>query len=139
MDVIDRNRTEVTFSNRNRDYDSFAFELFFGSSKRRHRLPRLRGFEVSNFQIDGIGLPFATGDQLGDLDTVLYDRVEILRGANGLVTATGNPSATVNFVRKRPTAGSAQLPRHAALDVLKLRVMRQRRRARAWFTRPCSA
>jgi outer-membrane receptor for ferric coprogen and ferric-rhodotorulic acid len=65
----------------------------------------VRGFEVSNFQIDGIGLPFATGDQLGDLDTVLYDRVEILRGANGLVTATGNPSATVNFMRKRPSAG----------------------------------
>lgn len=64
----------------------------------------VRGFEVSNFQVDGVGLPFATGDQLGDLDTVLYDRVEILRGANGLVSATGNPSATVNFVRKRPTA-----------------------------------
>ena len=65
----------------------------------------VRGFEVSNFQVDGVGLPFATGDQLGDLDTVLYDRVEIVRGANGLVSATGNPSATVNFVRKRPTAG----------------------------------
>jgi outer membrane receptor for ferric coprogen and ferric-rhodotorulic acid len=67
----------------------------------------VRGFEVSNFQADGVGLPFATGDQLGDLDTVLYDRVEIVRGANGLITATGNPSATVNFVRKRPT-GSVQ-------------------------------
>ena len=64
----------------------------------------VRGFEVSNFQIDGIGLPFATGDQLGDLDTALYDRVEVLRGANGLMSSTGNPSATVNFVRKRPTA-----------------------------------
>lgn len=62
----------------------------------------VRGFEVSNFQIDGIGLPFATGDQLGDLDTALYDRVEVLRGANGLASSTGNPSATVNFVRKRP-------------------------------------
>lgn len=64
----------------------------------------VRGFEVSNFQIDGIGLPFATGDQLGDIDTALYDRVEVLRGANGLMSSTGNPSATVNFVRKRPTA-----------------------------------
>jgi outer membrane receptor for ferric coprogen and ferric-rhodotorulic acid len=63
-----------------------------------------RGFEISNFQLDGVGLPFATGDQLGDIDTVLYERVEILRGANGLMSATGNPSATVNFVRKRPTA-----------------------------------
>jgi outer membrane receptor for ferric coprogen and ferric-rhodotorulic acid len=63
----------------------------------------VRGFEVSNFQIDGVGLPFATGDQIGNLDTALYDRVEVLRGANGLMSSTGNPSATVNFVRKRPT------------------------------------
>lgn len=64
----------------------------------------VRGFEVSNFQIDGLGQPFATGDQLGNLDTALYDRVEVLRGANGLMSSTGNPSATVNFVRKRPTS-----------------------------------
>lgn len=64
----------------------------------------VRGFEVSNFQLDGVGLPFATGDQLGDIDTALYERVEILRGANGLMSATGNPSATVNFIRKRPTS-----------------------------------
>jgi len=63
----------------------------------------VRGFDVSNFQLDGIGLPFATGDQLGDIDTAFYDRVEVLRGANGLMSSTGNPSATVNFVRKRPT------------------------------------
>ncbi|HUG25699.1 TonB-dependent siderophore receptor, partial [Piscinibacter sp.] len=64
----------------------------------------VRGFDVSNFQLDGIGLPFTTGDQLGDIDTAFYDRVEVLRGANGLMSSTGNPSATVNFVRKRPTA-----------------------------------
>jgi outer-membrane receptor for ferric coprogen and ferric-rhodotorulic acid len=64
----------------------------------------VRGFEVSTFQIDGVGLPFATGDQIGNLDTALYERVEVLRGANGLMSSTGNPSATVNFVRRRPTA-----------------------------------
>lgn len=63
-----------------------------------------RGFDISNFQVDGLGLPFATGDQMGDVDTAAYDRVEVLRGANGLLSSTGNPSATVNFVRKRPTA-----------------------------------
>lgn len=63
-----------------------------------------RGFDISNFQIDGLGLPFATGDQMGDVDTAAYDRVEVLRGANGLMSSTGNPSATVNFVRKRPTS-----------------------------------
>ena len=31
------------------------------------------------------------------------DRVEVVRGANGMMTGVGNPSATVNYVRKRPT------------------------------------
>lgn len=71
-----------------------------------------RGFEITNFQYDGIGQPFAFGLQNGALDTAAYDRVEVLRGANGLLSMTGNPSATINFVRKRPgvdLAGSVLL------------------------------
>ncbi len=63
-----------------------------------------RGFTITNFQIDGIGTPITYGTNYGDLDLAIYDRVEILRGANGLLTATGNPSATINFIRKRPTS-----------------------------------
>jgi outer membrane receptor for ferric coprogen and ferric-rhodotorulic acid len=62
-----------------------------------------RGFDITNFQFDGVGIPLTFGLQNGDLDTALYDRVEVVRGANGLTSSTGNPSATVNFVRKRPT------------------------------------
>lgn len=62
-----------------------------------------RGFDITNFQTDGMGLPMAFGLVEGDMDTAIYDRVEVIRGANGLMSATGNPSATVNFVRKRPT------------------------------------
>jgi outer membrane receptor for ferric coprogen and ferric-rhodotorulic acid len=71
-----------------------------------------RGFDIVNFQRDGLGLPFPYGIQDGDVDTALYERIEVLRGANGLMSATGNPSATVNFVRKRPTSalqGSARI------------------------------
>jgi outer membrane receptor for ferric coprogen and ferric-rhodotorulic acid len=63
-----------------------------------------RGFDITNFQFDGVGMPFTNGNQTGELDSALYDRVEVLRGANGLTSSTGNPSATINFVRKRPTA-----------------------------------
>lgn len=63
-----------------------------------------RGFDITNFQVDGIGLPLIWGIQFGDLDTVLFDRVETVRGANSMMTGAGNPSATVNYVRKRPTA-----------------------------------
>lgn len=62
-----------------------------------------RGFDITNFQVDGVGLPLIWGIQFGDLDTVLFERVETVRGANSMMTGTGNPSATVNYVRKRPT------------------------------------
>ncbi|WP_404366960.1 TonB-dependent siderophore receptor [Marinobacter sp.] len=63
-----------------------------------------RGFDINNFQYDGVGMPMAYGNIQGELDTAFYDRVEVLRGSNGLMTGSGNPSATVNFIRKRPTA-----------------------------------
>jgi len=65
-----------------------------------------RGFLINNVQYDGI--PAAVGDivsgsGIGSLDTAFYDRVEVVRGASGLLTGTGNPSAAINLVRKRPT------------------------------------
>jgi outer membrane receptor for ferric coprogen and ferric-rhodotorulic acid len=62
-----------------------------------------RGFDITNFQVDGVGLPLIWGIQFGSLDTVLFERVEAVRGANSMMTGTGNPSATINYVRKRPT------------------------------------
>ncbi|CAG9296229.1 TonB-dependent siderophore receptor [Celerinatantimonas diazotrophica] len=62
-----------------------------------------RGFQVSNYQIDGSiqplgGLGGALGQTLIDLST--YQSVEIVRGATGLTTGSGNPAASINFVRK---------------------------------------
>lgn len=62
-----------------------------------------RGFDIVNFQYDGIGVPFLGGLNLGQQDTAIYDKVEVVKGAAGLVTGFANPSATINFVRKRPT------------------------------------
>jgi outer membrane receptor for ferric coprogen and ferric-rhodotorulic acid len=62
-----------------------------------------RGFDITNFQMDGMGLPLIWGIQYGALDTVIFDRVEVVKGANSVMTGIGNPSATVNYVRKRPT------------------------------------
>lgn len=65
----------------------------------------VRGFDVTNFQVDGVGTPLTYGNAEGDVATALYERVEVVRGANGLMSGAGNPSATINFIRKRPTAG----------------------------------
>ncbi|MNI22343.1 Ferripyoverdine receptor precursor [compost metagenome] len=32
----------------------------------------------------------------------MYERIDIVRGANGLLGGTGDPSATINLIRKRP-------------------------------------
>src|SRR5690606_26221848 len=60
-----------------------------------------RGFDIKSMQVDGIGLPF-NWNVVGALDTYLYDKVEVIRGANGLLTGVGSPSGTINYLRKRP-------------------------------------
>ncbi|WP_052502600.1 TonB-dependent siderophore receptor [Halarcobacter anaerophilus] len=56
-----------------------------------------RGFEIDYYQIDGMPTSY-TGYQQQDLS--IYDRVEIVKGANGLMTGAGNPAAAINLVRK---------------------------------------
>ena len=59
-----------------------------------------RGFSIANYEVDGI--PSSSQLRVGE-STVLYDRVEIVRGATGLMSGLGSPGATVNLMRKRPT------------------------------------
>lgn len=63
-----------------------------------------RGFTITNLLEDGVNLPLSYDYQYGDIDMALYDRIEITRGATGLSSNHGDPSATVNLIRKRPTA-----------------------------------
>lgn len=62
-----------------------------------------RGFDIVNFQYDGVGVPFSSGLFHGHQDTALFEQVEVVKGAAGLITGFANPSATVNYIRKRPT------------------------------------
>lgn len=62
-----------------------------------------RGFDIVNFQYDGVGVPFSYGLSQGHDDTAIYEQVEVVKGATGLTTGLANPSATINYVRKRPT------------------------------------
>ena len=66
-----------------------------------------RGFKLENFQFDGVPSLSSDGGSLRDNysigNSLIYDRVEVLKGATGLVNGSGNPSGVVNLVRKRPT------------------------------------
>jgi outer membrane receptor for ferric coprogen and ferric-rhodotorulic acid len=113
-----------------------------------------RGFDITNLQIDGIPTtweqPWSSGEVAGSL--AIYDRVEVVRGATGLMTGAGNPSAAINLVRKRASSkeltGSAEIgigrfnERRAMVDVstpltqagnVRARVVGEYQEANSWI------
>jgi outer membrane receptor for ferric coprogen and ferric-rhodotorulic acid len=63
-----------------------------------------RGFDVDNLMYDGIPSNYEGWSVGAQPNLAMFDRVEIVRGATGLVTGAGNPSAAINLIRKRPLA-----------------------------------
>jgi len=64
-----------------------------------------RGFRVQTLQFDG-GAPAYTGG-LGFFytpDTAYIERIEMLRGVDGMYSGAGEPGGVINLVRKRPEA-----------------------------------
>lgn len=62
-----------------------------------------RGFQIDDWQYDGVAIPrnnYALGNW-GTEGMVFFDRLEVLRGASGLLQGTGSPGGAVNLVRKR--------------------------------------
>lgn len=59
----------------------------------------VRGFQVNAFEMDGVPVLLS---EMGSAspDMSVYERVEMLRGSNGLLHGNGNPAATINMVRK---------------------------------------
>ncbi|WP_147197042.1 ferric-rhodotorulic acid/ferric-coprogen receptor FhuE [Pantoea sp. CCBC3-3-1] len=62
-----------------------------------------RGFQITNFTFDDIPTSVSDTWNFGDAgsDTAIYDRIEVVRGATGLMTGAGSPAASVNMVRKQ--------------------------------------
>ena len=69
-----------------------------------------RGFNIGSVTTNGLHSTIASmqGNNLHDqkllMDTALYERIEILRGASGLKQADSEPGGSVNAILKRPTA-----------------------------------
>ncbi|PUA28775.1 MAG: TonB-dependent siderophore receptor [Cellvibrio sp. 79] len=68
-----------------------------------------RGFKIDSYQIDGVPTSWSLGGDASETvaDTVIYERIEFVRGATGLMTGIGDPSASINLVRKH--ANSSEL------------------------------
>ncbi|MET4898702.1 TonB-dependent siderophore receptor [Sphingomonadaceae bacterium jetA1] len=66
---------------------------------------RARGFDITNYRVDGAQVDGQStfGGAGASTNIDLYDNLQIVRGANGLLGGTGDPSATIYLLRKRPT------------------------------------
>ncbi len=65
-----------------------------------------RGSEITKYQYDGVttSLQNQTQTMTQNLaDMAVYDKIEVVRGATGLMTGAGVPGGVVNMVRKKPT------------------------------------
>ncbi|WP_299257919.1 TonB-dependent receptor plug domain-containing protein [uncultured Kushneria sp.] len=99
--------TEQRIKDQNLETIEDALVNTTGVSARRIDSDRVRfsarGFDINSYQYDGI--PTLNTDSRwyfgeGAQNTAIYDRIEVVKGANGLMTGAGNPGASVNFVRK---------------------------------------
>ncbi|RBQ32605.1 TonB-dependent receptor [Arcobacter sp. FW59] len=64
-----------------------------------------RGYKIKNYQVDGVPIAYYSDSNYEsyNTDTAIYDSVNIVRGATGLLTGAGDPSGSINLVRKKPT------------------------------------
>lgn len=62
-----------------------------------------RGFGIENLMFDGLPVAYEEA-ALSTGSLAMYDRVEIVRGAAGLMEGAGLPSGSINLIRKRPTS-----------------------------------
>lgn len=68
-----------------------------------------RGFEIDNISVDGTQTMYDSGWGTGEatVSAIIYDQVEVTKGASGLSSGTGNPGASINLSKKR--ADSSEL------------------------------
>ncbi|WP_249673905.1 TonB-dependent siderophore receptor [Pseudomonas abieticivorans] len=65
-----------------------------------------RGFDIEAIQYDGVPVPrnlYSLGSYISE-NMAIYDRMEVLRGAAGLLQGANSPGGAINMVRKRPQA-----------------------------------
>ncbi|MFT3964939.1 MAG: TonB-dependent siderophore receptor [Sphingobium sp.] len=102
--VITRQRLDDQVMTSITDVVKYAPGLFLSGSDGPGRPSfSARGFNIDTIMYDGIPSRYQGWVVGSQANMAIFDRVEVVRGATGLVTGSGNPSAAINLVRKRPT------------------------------------
>lgn len=104
INVVTRQQIEDFGLNNTRDVLKNTPGVTVSNQETERTTYMARGFEISNILTDGVGFPLSGYNYNNtNPDTYFYDRVEVVKGADSLTNAFGDPSATINNIRKRPT------------------------------------
>jgi len=106
MTVITRERMDDQNLNSMRDVLDNTPGIYSTAYDTERVLFWSRGFLVDTLLYDGVPAiySFSTSSIAETIDTAPYERLDIVRGATGLMTGTGNPAASINLVRKHANA-----------------------------------
>lgn len=64
-----------------------------------------RGYPIDEYQVDGLKIAESDSGYTSTKHNArnsFYERVEVVRGSTGLLNGSGDPSASINLVRKKP-------------------------------------
>lgn len=104
INVVTRQQIEDFGLNNTRDVLKNTPGVTVSNQETERTTYMARGFEISNILTDSVGFPLSGYNYNNtNPDTYFYDRVEVVKGADSLTNAFGDPSATINNIRKRPT------------------------------------
>ncbi len=105
VNVLTRQQLDDFALDNTRTYCAIPLALSSAIRKRNGPPTLPGGFEISNVLVDGVGIPLEGYNYNNDNpDSFLFDRIEVVKGANALNNGIGDPGATINMIRKRPTS-----------------------------------
>ncbi|RUO29755.1 TonB-dependent siderophore receptor [Aliidiomarina sedimenti] len=102
ISIIDRTFIDSFSLNSVADVMQFAPGIHAQQAETDRFFFRARGRDITNFQFDGVPISYDSFFSEAVNDSVMFERVEVVRGATGLLTGAGEPSAAINLIRKRP-------------------------------------
>lgn len=82
-----------------------VYRQTWGSPSSGYNTFMSRGYSIDNYLIDDANMQSLANTQaLNNVDSAIYESVNLVRGATGVISGTGEPGGVIELIRKKPTA-----------------------------------
>jgi len=98
ISIINRELFEVTSAITVVDAAKYVAGVTLSSNPTTADRTTIRGFQMENTIVDG----FQTLNSEGNLDTVVVERLEVVKGPSPILAKSGSPGGAINIVTRKP-------------------------------------